>query len=110
MIMKFDEYETNEGYMNVPGQPSYVLDAAKLHYHKDSRTFSAEVSDLGRSFNPMYRGGLEIIVVRNTQTGNDCEYLKYKEKRDDEHELQYTIYKPEKGSVGDGTELIIWND
>lgn len=102
--------EINEGYYNIPNRPSYVLDASKLHFHKDENSFSVEVSELGRSFNPLYKGNDEIIVIENPKTGKSCEYYKANDKRDAEGELQYTVYKPKAGSIGAGSELIIWND
>lgn len=101
----------NEG-LNVAGQPAYVLNAELLHYSQESKTFSTEVSDLGREFNPLYKGREEIIIIMNPVTKVQVEYVKEGEKRDAEHELMYTIYKPSHNSIPSarGTKLLVFND
>lgn len=102
--------KTNEGNLNVANRPEHVLDASKLHYDKESKTFSTEVSDLGRSFNPLYVNRKEIITIMNVKTGQSCDYEKFKDERDGEGELMYTVYKPAYNSIGRGTTLLVFND
>jgi len=95
--------------VSMKGQPSYVLDATKIFFSKTTRKFSVEISELGRGFSPLMKGGKEIIAVMNPLNNNMCEYSKSHEERDGENELLYTVYRPI-SNIGKGTELIVFND
>lgn len=109
MLLKFAKF--NEGYMHLPNEESYVVDASKLHWDKKD-TFSVEVSELGKDFSTLLRGGFEIIVIKNPKTGKAVEYKKKigASEKDAEGEVTHEIFYADNNSAGKGTKLIVWND
>lgn len=103
-------FKVFEGNLNVAGQPEYILDAHKLHYDKESKTFSVEVSDLGSDFYTVIEKGVETIYIMNSKTNKICPYQKTRDRYDNEHELLYTEYAAPRGSIAYGTKLLVFND
>jgi hypothetical protein len=111
MILNFNDY-VNEGYYNVPNKPSYHLDASKVRFDKEERSFSVFISDLGKEFQPLLTADKEIVIIENLKTKVSCEYQKKRgaAQYDADNDITHWIYTAKPGSPGEGTKLIIWND
>jgi hypothetical protein len=110
MILNFNGF-VNEHQFSLPNRPSHHLDASKVFYNKETKTFSVELSELD-DFAPLVKDGMEIIVIENPKTNVKAEYLKKvgAAERDAENEITHYIYTPKNNTVGTGTKLIIFND
>lgn len=82
-----------------------------LHFNKESKTFSIELSELIKILNKDWKrtpNGL-LLTIYNPNTNIKVDYFCQAPQTDSEGETTHWIFKPE-GTIGRDTTLIVWND
>lgn len=84
-----------------------------LHFHKDKKTFSIEISELNKILNKDFKHTKDgdMLSLYNPKTNIKVDYLCVAPERDAEHEITHYIFKPlPSNKIGLDTSLIVWND
>lgn len=97
---------------------SHIHSSRMFSYHKEDRTFTTEVSDLGRwPFDFVLSGAyaLKGLVMRSAKTGAMASFYIDQEEVDEENDLVCWKLKPTKDALQaypqlEGVTVVVFND